>query len=265
MGARIGRWLNPDPYGIHHSPYLGMANNPINFIDRDGGIPKPLITGAIGAIINAGINAYSQYKDGNLDFSSGKTWARLGVAAGGGFVAGATGNLAVAVAANTVGDVADQLISNGGDISNINYTQSVLAGGTTFLGGAAGGKIANNWVIKHVARNSIRKVMGRNYTNVYGTTVRQYSHSFKQLDKLTSTTTSEVFGGLITGGFTTQVTSGFDIRNFEPPSLDATFPEFGNFVRWQADALFKTGSHNQSTQSGSSVYGLPLIENGIVD
>jgi RHS repeat-associated protein len=35
--GRIGRWLSPDPYGQHSSPYLGMGNNPIGTIDPDGG------------------------------------------------------------------------------------------------------------------------------------------------------------------------------------------------------------------------------------
>ncbi len=35
--ARAGRWLSPDPYGQFHSPYLALANNPVSFIDPDGG------------------------------------------------------------------------------------------------------------------------------------------------------------------------------------------------------------------------------------
>lgn len=35
--ARIGRWLTTDPYRQFDSPYLGMGNNPINFVDPDGG------------------------------------------------------------------------------------------------------------------------------------------------------------------------------------------------------------------------------------
>ncbi|QLG46780.1 Ig-like domain-containing protein [Costertonia aggregata] len=35
--SRIGRWLTTDPYGQYASPYLGMGNNPISLIDRDGG------------------------------------------------------------------------------------------------------------------------------------------------------------------------------------------------------------------------------------
>ena len=222
--ARIGRWLNPDPYGIHHSPYLGMANNPIGVIDRDGGIPIPIITGAIGAIINAGINAYSQYQEGTLDFSSGKTWARLGVAAGGGFVAGATGNLAVAVATNTVGDVADQLISNGGDFSNVNYTQSALAGASTFVGGKLGGKIASNSFVKVQARAIHTRMFSRKFTTYTGQTLRGTSKSIREINDIAFKNSSEVFGGLVAGGITTQFTSGVDIRNFKVPE----FNDFGN-------------------------------------
>jgi RHS repeat-associated protein len=35
--GRIGRWLTTDPYGQHHSPYLAMSNNPVSFVDPDGG------------------------------------------------------------------------------------------------------------------------------------------------------------------------------------------------------------------------------------
>lgn len=33
----LGRWLRTDPYYQHWSPYLAMSNNPISFIDPDGG------------------------------------------------------------------------------------------------------------------------------------------------------------------------------------------------------------------------------------
>ena len=34
--GRIGRWLTTYPYGQYVSPYLGMGNNPVNFIDVKG-------------------------------------------------------------------------------------------------------------------------------------------------------------------------------------------------------------------------------------
>ncbi len=37
MDPRLGRWLNPDPYGQHHSPYNAMSNNPVNSTDANGG------------------------------------------------------------------------------------------------------------------------------------------------------------------------------------------------------------------------------------
>jgi RHS repeat-associated protein len=36
--SEIGRWLSVDPMRQHHSPYLAMSNNPVNFIDPTGGV-----------------------------------------------------------------------------------------------------------------------------------------------------------------------------------------------------------------------------------
>ena len=37
----IGRWSTIDPYSQHYSPYLAMSNNPISYIDPDGGRDNP--------------------------------------------------------------------------------------------------------------------------------------------------------------------------------------------------------------------------------
>jgi RHS repeat-associated protein len=68
----IGRWIQPDPYAQHWSPYTGMGNDPVSRIDPDGGFdyaascgrnfgggyaPPPGATtnaGSIGAAINGG-------------------------------------------------------------------------------------------------------------------------------------------------------------------------------------------------------------------
>ena len=34
--SRLGRWLNPDPGKEFHSPYLGIGNNPVKYIDKKG-------------------------------------------------------------------------------------------------------------------------------------------------------------------------------------------------------------------------------------
>ena len=51
---RINRWLTPDPYGQHFSPYLGMGNNPISNVDPDGGaaIPQHTLQGLSNLAIN---------------------------------------------------------------------------------------------------------------------------------------------------------------------------------------------------------------------
>ncbi|MBN2613774.1 MAG: RHS repeat-associated core domain-containing protein, partial [Bacteroidales bacterium] len=43
--SRIGRWMIPDPLKVNWSFYLGMGNNPVNFIDPDGmkELPKNFI------------------------------------------------------------------------------------------------------------------------------------------------------------------------------------------------------------------------------
>ncbi len=39
--GRIGRWLTTDPAGQYSSPYLGMGNNPIYYIDKAGDTIRP--------------------------------------------------------------------------------------------------------------------------------------------------------------------------------------------------------------------------------
>ncbi|GAB4519386.1 MAG: hypothetical protein Tsb004_30410 [Allomuricauda sp.] len=66
--SRIGRWLTTDPYGQHHSPYLGMGNDPINSIDPDGGWKWKLFAKwARNRAAKAGLNPGELYK-------SGKEW-----------------------------------------------------------------------------------------------------------------------------------------------------------------------------------------------
>ena len=45
--SRINRWLSPDPYGQHASPYMSMGNSWANNVDPDGGMdcPDPPCTG----------------------------------------------------------------------------------------------------------------------------------------------------------------------------------------------------------------------------
>jgi RHS repeat-associated protein len=60
---QIGRWTAADPYDEFASPYVGMGNNPINFVDEDGGSIGELgaLIGAVtfGTLANWGVNEYN--------------------------------------------------------------------------------------------------------------------------------------------------------------------------------------------------------------
>lgn len=44
LETRLGRWLSPDPYAQHWSPYVSMGNNPVSRVDPDGGWDGPQTT-----------------------------------------------------------------------------------------------------------------------------------------------------------------------------------------------------------------------------
>ncbi|WP_255490389.1 RHS repeat domain-containing protein [Apibacter sp. B2966] len=138
-----------DSRNLNHYAYA--FQNPVNYIDYEGAIPIPVITGMIGSVVNTGINIWAQSQDGTLNFSSGKTWARIGTAAGTGFVAGATGNIAVAAAASGIGTAADQIIVNDGNVSKINTTEVAISVGLSVLGGSLSKAIVNSSITKSVA------------------------------------------------------------------------------------------------------------------
>ncbi len=34
----VGRWVGPDPYQEFYSGYISMGNNPVSYVDPDGGM-----------------------------------------------------------------------------------------------------------------------------------------------------------------------------------------------------------------------------------
>ena len=134
---RIGRWRSVDPKADlmpWASTYVSMGNNPILATDPKGDVCIPCITAAAGAVIGGGVNAYSQYKDGTLDLSSGESWARIGTASLAGGIAGSgLGGLAVGTVAIAGGEAADQMIVSGGEVTDV--SKVVTAGALAVAGG----------------------------------------------------------------------------------------------------------------------------------
>ncbi len=94
---QIGRWLESDPYNQFVSPYLGMGNDPVNNIDKDGGMCAGgwgAIVGAVGFGITANImiNGYNNRMDdqGISEKRIGK-WGRLGIVMGSAFLGAGLG------------------------------------------------------------------------------------------------------------------------------------------------------------------------------
>ncbi len=82
--AQIGRFVQADPYDQFASPYIGMANDPINNIDEDGGF-----VGWVGAAIGAvagGASAYAIAKN-----NGAKGWGLAAYTVGGSIVGAGLG------------------------------------------------------------------------------------------------------------------------------------------------------------------------------
>jgi RHS repeat-associated protein len=131
---KTGRWMIPDPARQFWSPYLAMGNNPPNVIDMDGDVAW-FVPGIVGGVVAIGFNINAQLQDGTFDLTSGKTWARMGVAGGTGFglayTPGGWVGIATAGVASGTSNVLDQAIKNGG-FNNIDKTEVAAStiGGT---------------------------------------------------------------------------------------------------------------------------------------
>jgi len=163
--ARIGRWTSIDPYRQFHSPYLGMANNPIISTDPDGGFVPQLVAGAFGFVVGAGVELTGQAianiaagKDAfhNIDVGdvliSGAEGAIIGATFGAsiGVVASVkVGGAALRISTDVTTQDGFQSIGHGKSASKV--FGDVLAEGF----GAAGGKILGEIpVVKSISQGA---------------------------------------------------------------------------------------------------------------
>jgi RHS repeat-associated protein len=102
FGARYfsvaqGRFTTPDPNSAGASlfdpqswnAYSYMNNRPLAYVDPDGDIPLPVITGLGGGIIGGGVSAYAEYKAQQRLAPGERQPNKIWTAFGGGFVGGA--------------------------------------------------------------------------------------------------------------------------------------------------------------------------------
>ena len=143
-------------------------NNPIIAADYDGEWLNIVIGAVVGAVIGAATTAIDAYKTGGWDaFSSGKTWAKMGVSAAIGAVSGgvaATGlgvvlQAGISATATAVGDIATQMIDNNScslSRDNIDYHRAFIKKGGEAFALSVAGSVAGNYIGKYVTKTSVK-------------------------------------------------------------------------------------------------------------
>jgi RHS repeat-associated protein len=113
----LGKWITNDPYACLFpsiSTYAYSWNDPVNYIDKNGEIPIPIITGLIGA---GGAAIYG--------LATGKNGKQILALAAGGFVAGATLGF---------GTAAVGLVGGASSLTTATFANSLA--GASYLGAA---------------------------------------------------------------------------------------------------------------------------------
>ena len=149
-----GRFLNADYAEVmsdngslsDKNLFVYCDNNPVMRKDEDGEFWNILIGAAVGFVVGAGVSIVTQAMAGELDFTSGKTWAHIGISALSGTITGgfaASGvPLGGQIIANSVcgmlSSVADTAIDHiAGDTKSFSdYALNALEGGA--FGAVAG-------------------------------------------------------------------------------------------------------------------------------
>lgn len=173
MSTAQGRFTSPDPNSAGASlfdpqswnAYSYTLNNPLKYVDPDGDVPIPVITGAVGAGVGAfvggGAEALNQYlRTGTIQWgkvgtaalggaiSGGIAGATFGVGAGAGVGVAAYEAVAVNASSSVLGGIAQRSANealglDGPTDGSAELTSVALDAGSGIVGGIAGSKIAD--------------------------------------------------------------------------------------------------------------------------
>jgi hypothetical protein len=174
MSSAQGRFTSTDPNSAGASlfdpqswnAYSYTLNNPLKYVDPDGDVPIPVITGAVGAgvgaIVGGGVEAFSQLaRTGRIEskgrivtailsggLAGGIAGLTLGVGAGAGVIASTTEVIGVNAASSVLGGTIQRGTNEAFDLEEPASASSeignvVLEGTLGGLGGLWGGKAAD--------------------------------------------------------------------------------------------------------------------------
>jgi RHS repeat-associated protein len=172
--AQIGRFVQADPYRQFPSPYIGMMNNPINTIDKDGGWGWALNTliGAGAGAITGGVIAAIQ--GGNI-FKGAVTGLIVGGAIGVGFSEPNNAfSYKLAASAFTKGavNIASTYIEggNGNDL----FRNGLIGASSGLVGTYIGGKVNPNWLDKTPLSMLDFGIEGNSFGRIVGNTLNGF-------------------------------------------------------------------------------------------
>ena len=141
--------------GVFNSVNLNLyhyaANNPVKYTDPDGEVAFCVVTAAIGAVVGAGVAAYSSYKKtGKVDGWNVLEGAVIGGTAG--FVFGALG----AQAATSTAVQAGNCLASFAEVTGFGAASATATAATATAAGAGSASLAG------------QSVLGKSYDVVYG-------------------------------------------------------------------------------------------------
>lgn len=129
--GKIGRWSTIDPLGQFDSPYTGMGNSPLMYIDEDGRLVINAIGAVVGGIAGGVTSIVKQTWIDGKSFND-VNWKRVGLATASGALAGSGVGLITTVGIGIASEVGDQYLDQG-KITNPN---GVIAAGVVAGAGA---------------------------------------------------------------------------------------------------------------------------------